>query len=67
LEFAAKRLRRGFAFVELMIVIAIVGILAATAIPSYNDYIARSQISQAVAVIASAKPLFAELYATKDR
>jgi type IV pilus assembly protein PilA len=60
-----KHLQKGFTLIELMIVVAIIGILAAVAIPAYQDYIARSQVSEAVSLMSGGKTPFAEYYADK--
>ena len=50
-----KQMQQGFTLIELMIVVAIIGILAAIAIPAYQDYVAKSQASSALAEVAPLK------------
>ncbi len=60
-----KTMQQGFTLIELMIVVAIIGILAAVAIPSYQDYTARAQVTEAVNLTAAFKTPMSEYYQDK--
>lgn len=57
-----KSMQQGFTLIELMIVVAIIGILAAIAIPAYQDYTIRSQVTEGLSLAASAKTAVAETW-----
>jgi len=57
-----KKVQQGFTLIELMIVVAIIGILAAIAIPAYQDYTIRAQVSEGINLASGAKAAIAEYF-----
>jgi len=62
-----KAIQKGFTLIELMIVVAIIGILAAVALPAYQDYTIRAQVSEGMSLGSGARTAMAEFYNDRGR
>jgi type IV pilus assembly protein PilA len=59
-----KRMQQGFTLIELMIVVAIIGILAAVALPAYQDYTIRAKMSEVILAMSACRTSITEVYQT---
>jgi len=60
-----KQVQQGFTLIELMIVVAIIGILAAVALPAYQDYTTRAKVTEGIGLAAAAKSAVSEYYVSQ--
>ena len=61
-----RQLQQGFTLIELMIVVAIIGILAAVALPAYQDYTVRAKMSEVILAMSACRTSVTELYQTGE-